>query len=216
MKHLFRILLIFLALSCCMLPAFAHVPYVERTDYSLDQPFYVWKMIEKSKAFYSWLEQNNEGFSSDIDVFTFTVREKPVNMYVELIVPDVNGFYDNFVPWYALIGPNLPTITQEVPFDIPQGYGGIIQENVLPGTPRESFYEPFGGKSYFKGPILDYNVTAPGTYYIYCWDPYEQGGDYVLVIGKGEFFGPIDIIRSIINTPYIRQNKELHLPMQFT
>lgn len=195
-----------------MLSVSAHVPYIERTDYSADQPFYVWKMIEKSKAFYAWLETDEEGFSNDVDVFMFKVGNKPINIYIELIVPDVNGVYDTFVPWYVLLGPNLPTISEDLPFEVPEGYGGVIMENVEPGTSRETFYEPFGGKSYFKGPILDLNLSESGTYYIYCWDPYEMGGDYVLVIGKGEFFGPIDIIRSIINTPYIRKNKELHLP----
>jgi len=215
MRNFFLIILVFLLLSCCFTPALSHVSYIVRSDYSIEKPFYVWKMVEKSKAFYAWLEQTDDDFSLDIDVYKITVGSRPVNIYLELIVPDVNGYYDDFVPWYAVLGPGLPEITHEVPFDIPKGYGGIIQENVPPGTTRESFYEPFGGKSYFKGPILDYNATVPGTYYIYCWDPYEQGGDYVLVIGKGEFFGPIDIIRAIINTPYIRQNKELHLPMQF-
>jgi len=46
---------------------------------------------------------------------------------------------------------------------------------------------------------------------IYCWDPYKQGGDYNLVLGKEEFFGPIDIIRSIINTIIIRRDGELHI-----
>ena len=55
-----------------------------------------------------------------------------------------------------------------------------------------------------------------GTYYIYCWDPYEQGGDYNLVLGKGESFGPIDIIRSIINTYIIRRDGELHIPEDIT
>ena len=185
----------------------AHVPYIERTDYSADDPFYVWKMIEKSKAFYCWLQG-----SDDIDAFMFNVRKRPVNIYVELIVPVANGFYQDFVPWYALIGPGLPELDQSVPFEIPEGYGGIIMENVLPGMPRETFLEPFGGKFYYKGPILDENISQPGTYYLYCWDPYEMGGDYVLVIGKGEFFGPIDIIRGLINTIIIRQDKELHVP----
>lgn len=191
--------------------ASAHVPYIERVDYSEEHPFYVWKMIEKSKAFYAWLENADET-GDDIDVFTFTVRNRPVNIYVELIVPMANGYYEDFLPWYALVGPGLPVLDQSVPFEVPDGYGGIIMENVLPGMPRETFFEPFGGKSYYKGPILDKNISRPGTYHLYCWDPYEMGGDYVLVIGKGEFFGPIDIIRGLINTVIIRQDNELHVP----
>jgi hypothetical protein len=36
-------------------------------------------------------------------------------------------------------------------------------------------------------------------------------GDYVLVVGKGEFFGPFDIIRALINTVVIRMDGELHI-----
>ena len=190
----------------------AHVPYIERKDYSEENPFFVWKLIEKSKAFYAWLENDAYQTSEDIDVYMFKVKNKPVNIYVELIVPAVEEYYENFVPWYALIGPGLPKITSELPFIVPEGYGGIIMENVEPGSVSETFYEPFGGKSYYKGPILDENISEPGTYYLYCWDPYESGGDYVLVIGKGEFFGPIDIIRGIINTIIIRRDGELHIP----
>lgn len=192
--------------------ATAHVPYIERSDYSEENPFYVWKMIEYSKAFYSWIENDNGQNGDDIDVFKFKVRNRPVNIYLELIVPVVDDIYADFVPWYALIGPGLPEINQSVPFTIPEGYGGIIMENVEPGVERDTFFEPFGGKSYYEGPVLDRNISDPGTYYIYCWDPYEMGGDYVLVIGKGEFFGPIDIIRGIINTILIRNDKEFHIP----
>jgi hypothetical protein len=210
-KKIILIITLLLTVSLVTL-ASAHVPYIERSDYTEENPYYVWKMIEKSKAFYSWLEPNQENIGDDIDVYMFKVRNKPVNIYVELIVPVVNSYYADFVPWYALIGPGLPEIQQSVPFSIPDGYGGIIMENVEPGEKRETFFEPFGGKSYYQGPILDENITEPGTYYLYCWDPYQMGGDYVLVIGKGEFFGPVDIIRGIINTVIIRRDGELHVP----
>ena len=51
--------------------ASAHVPYIERSDYSEENPIFVWKMIEKSKAFYSWLENDGENPCEDIDVFKF-------------------------------------------------------------------------------------------------------------------------------------------------
>jgi len=203
---IFFVILLFVPIT-----AVAHVPYIERTDYSEEKPFYVWKMIEKSKAFYAWLETDDQKQSHDIDVYKFTVKNKPINIYVELIVPVIEDYYQNFVPWFALVGPDLPPPVHDFPFDIPEGYGVIIEENVFPGENRSQFYEPFGGKSYYNGPILDLNISKSGSYYIYCWDPYHQGGDYVMVIGKGEFFGPIDIVRSLINTFIIRQDGELHL-----
>ena len=191
--------------------ASAHVPYIERSDYSEENPIFVWKMIEKSKAFYSWLENDGENPCKDIDVFKFKIKNNPKNVYIELIVPVFEDYYEDFVPWFALVGPNLPNPDIELPFDLPDGYGAIVKENVEPGNDRETFYEPFGGKSYYYGPILDMNISEHGTYYIYTWDPHAKGGDYVLVFGKGEFFGPIDIIRSIINTVIIRRDGELHI-----
>ena len=189
----------------------AHVPYIERIDYSEDNPFFVWKMIEKSKAFYAWLENDGVNPCNDIDVYKFQINNNPKNIYVELIVPVFEDYYKDFVPCFALVGQNLPEPEIELPFDLPDGFGVIVNENVEPGTDRETFYEPFGGKSYYFGPILDVNITEKGIYYIYCWDPYNKGGDYVLVIGKGEFFGPVDIFRAIINTNLIRRDMELHI-----
>ena len=189
----------------------AHVPYIEYRDYDIEKPKNIWKMLEYSKAYYAWLENDGVNPCEDIDAFSFRIRDKPKNVYIELIVPVVDDYYEDFVPWFALVGPGLPEPNQTLPFDIPTDYGVIVKENVEPGSERETFYEPFGGKSYYYGPIFDENISEPGKYYVYCWDPYEQGGDYVLVLGKGEFFGPIDIIRSLINTIVIRRDGELHI-----
>ena len=189
----------------------AHVPYIEYKDYAEDKPLFVWKMLEYSKAFYAWLENDGINPCQDIDAFKFKIRYKPINVYIELIVPAVDNYYEEFVPWFALVGPGLPAPNQTLPFEIPSGCGVIVKENVEPGEIRETFYEPFGGKNYYVGPVFDEILSQKGTYHIYCWDPYEQGGDYVLVLGKKEFFGPIDIIRAIINTMIIRRDGELHI-----
>jgi hypothetical protein len=168
-------------------------------------------MIEYSKAFYAWLENDGLSPCEDIDVFKFNIRNNPKLVYIELIVPVIDDFYKDFVPCFALVGPGLPEPNHTLPFSIPPGYGAVIKENYGPTEDREIFYEPFGGKWYYKGPVFEEYIDEPGTYYIYCWDPYEKGGDYVLVLGKGEFFGPIDIIRSLINTLIIRRDGEIHI-----
>jgi len=190
---------------------FAHVPYLEFQDYSNEQPFMVKKSIEQSIAVYAWLTYEPGEASTDIDEYTFTLTE-PARVYIEVIVPVCEGFYENFVPWFAFVGPGFPEPPQDLPFDIPEGYGVFLGENVAPGESRETFYEPFGGKSYYKGPIFDQLINESGTYSIYYWDPYQQGGDYVAVLGRREAFGFDDIIRAILFTPLIRLNLELHLP----
>lgn len=188
----------------------AHVPYLEHRDYSEDNPLVLRKIVTQSKAFYSWLENDGLMDCDDIDVYKFSLK-KPTVMYLEIIVPVVDDYYEDFCPWYALVGPGLPEPSQSYPFDIPDGYGIIVKENVEPGEERETFYEPFGGKSYYKGPIFEEKLDESGDYFVYCWDPYKKGGDYTLVIGNKEIWGPLDILRALIYTPLIRMDYELHI-----
>jgi len=205
----------FFLLSTCFILFFnvcvsAHVPYFEHRDYSEEKPFVVRKIVTQSKALYSWLENDVLNPCEDLDVYRFSLN-KPDVMYIEIIVPMVEDYYENFYPWYALVGPGLPEATHSLPFGIPEGYGVIVKENVETGEERETFYEPFGGKSYYKGPIFKENLEQIGQYFIYCWDPDEKGGDYTLVIGNKEIWGPLDILRAFIYTPLIRLGLELHL-----
>jgi len=210
-----RIVLLF-ALWCgflCFLPSvLAHVPYLEHRDVTAEQPFRVRKSITQSIAVYSWLQTDWTNPSTDIDVYTFTIKDQPLRIYLESIVPECDGYYANFTPWFALVGPSLPPPNQTLPFNLPEGCGVIVKEDVPSGQPREKFYEPFGGKWYYQGPRFDETINISGTYYVYYWDPYQTGGDYVAVLGYKEQFPPLDILRALINTPLIRHDYELHLP----
>lgn len=215
-KLMRRSIELFVALICTCLFLFpsvlAHVPYLERRDFSVQQPFTVRKSITQSIAVYSWLETDWVNPSTDIDVYSFTIKDQPLRIFLEVIVPVCNGFYANFTPWFALVGPGLPPPNQTLPFDLPPGYGVIVKQDVSPGTPREEFYEPFGGKSYYQGPRFDETLYMWGKYYVYYWDPYQKGGDYVAVLGYKEQFPLLDIFRALFNTPLIRRDLELHLP----
>jgi hypothetical protein len=189
--------------------ALAHVPYFEHKDFSENNPFQVRKSIEQSIAVYSWLENDGINPCDDFDVFKFDIK-KPSRVYIESIVPKFKP-YANFTPWFAVLGPNFPASSYDLPFEIPEGYGAIVKEDVEPGNPRETFFEFFGGKSYYQGPIFDKVINESGTYYVYYWDPYGYGGDYVAILGKKEMFGFTDILRALIYTPLIRLNLELHL-----
>ena len=191
----------------------AHVPYFEHNDFSEEKPFKVRKTILQSIAVYSWLETDFVNPCDDIDVYTFKVRIPKTRVYVNLIGPVCDGFYEEFVPWCALVGPGLPDPGQELPFEIPDGYGAIVMENVEPGENRTQFYEPFGGKWYYDGPELDIKVNETGKYFVYVWDPHEMGGDYTLALGKFEIWSLSDILRALIYTPMIRKGLELHIPL---
>lgn len=214
MKHSYSVIgLALLGLFLLSPPARAHVPYFEHRDFTEDAPFEIPYTIEQSIAAYAWLETDGIHPSEDVDVYAFDYPPNgmaPVRVYVELLVP-VCPSYETFVPWFALVGPGLPPPAQALPFTVPEGCGVRVFENTGPGEPRESFYEPFGDKSYYKGPIFDEILPGAGRYFLYFWDPYEQGGDYVAVIGGKEIWRPRDIVRALVFTPQIRKDQELHV-----
>jgi hypothetical protein len=185
-------------------PAVAHVPYLEDRDYSPEAPFEIPEPMEKSRAFYSWLETGE-----DIDVFAFQVNE-PVRLFAQAIVPVCQG-YEELLPWFAVVGPDLPLPDVPLPFDPPPGYGARVVENEEPWTPRETFFEPFGDKWYFDGPVFDGVLSTPGTWYLYYWNPYGIAGDYAAIVGAAEIWDPSDILRAIVYTPMIRAGEELHI-----
>jgi hypothetical protein len=206
---IYKILLSIATLSVIAVQSWAHVPYFERQDFSAKQPFTVDYSIKQSIAVYAWLKNDDPANSADIDVFIFKITE-PTDVYLEVIVPVCQG-YEEFRPWFALAGPGLPEPKTPLPFDIPPGCGIEVIENMDRGKPRDTFYEFFGGKSYYKGPVFDGNLSIPGTYFVYFWDPQQKSGDYVAVLGKKEIWKFQDIIQALRNTPLIRLNQELNV-----
>ncbi|MGC9307957.1 MAG: hypothetical protein ACP5FL_04180 [Thermoplasmatota archaeon] len=211
MTHIKRVAALSMVVLFCSsgLLAVAHVPYLERVDYTADEPFEVRRTIEQSIAVYAWLENDGVNPCTDVDVYQFSISE-PARVYLEGIVP-VCRQYQNFSPWFALVGPELPPPEYEVPFDLPEGYGAVVTPNPIPEGERGSFYEPFGGKSYYNSSVYDEVIEVSGTYYVVYWDPLEIGGDYVAILGRAEIWGLRDIIRGLLVTPLIRMDMELHV-----
>jgi len=191
-----------MALSLAVAPALAHVPYIERVDFSARRPYAVGD-VEQSRAMYAWLQAPD-----DVDYYTFEITQ-PVTLFLEALVP-VCPAYEQFLPSYAVIGPGLPPPAEPIPVELPDGYGAVVVGNLLPGEVRPTFYEPFGGKEYYAGVQFLEVVETPGAWAVIVWDPYATGGDYVLSIGKEERFSRRDILRSLVNVPYIRRDRELH------
>jgi hypothetical protein len=203
MKILISITALSLIVLCVAHPAIAHVPYIEKKDFSEEHPYVVHDSIENSKAIYAWFDTG-----TDVDVYVFVVKN-PVRVYAQALVIACPSF-ENLLPWFAVVGPGLPVPEEELPFNLPDGYGAIVVKNKNPGEPRDTFYEPFSAKTYYDGPTFDQEVSNPGQWYVYYWDPYHLGGDYVAVLGYKETFSLSDTLRSLINTPKIWFNLELH------
>jgi len=182
--------------------AWAHVPYLEDSDFSSSAPFKCPSALQ-STAVYSWLESD-----TDVDFYTLNAYTC-IAFFAELIVPVFDAYAD-FRPSMALIGPGLPEPAELLPVPLGPGEGAVVLHDA--GIePRPQFFEPFGNKSYYQGPRLELKIK-PGRYRLIYWDPEGNTGDYVAIIGKYEIWLPKDIIRAFKITPIIRAGGELHLP----
>lgn len=166
------------------------------------------RSIEQSIAVYAWLD-NDPAPCDDVDVYHFSLDEV-ARIYIEGIVP-VCEQYQNFAPWFALVGPGLPEPQHEIPFDIPEGHGAVVTPNEVPEGERGMFYEPFGGKWYYNSSVYDEVVNQSGVCHVVYWDPAGIGGDYVAILGRKEIWMPADILRGLLITPLIRLDMELHV-----
>ena len=181
MKKCFIAYFILLIIILVIYTAKAHEVFSEEKDFSQESPFVVSDSIENAKAVYARLEP-----STDIDVYAFAVT-KPVHVHARAFVPLVAGL-EQFLPNLAVAGPGLPVTEEKLPFTLPKGYGAVVVKNTPRGKKRPVFYEPFSGKEYYDAPAFDRKVTATGTWYVYYWDPYKTGGDYVAILGFREMF----------------------------
>ena len=194
-------LLVLVALVLLASYADAHVPFFELKDFDLEAPFRP-ELPEQSIAVYAWLEGPR-----DVDVYVVTLT-KETPFLAEVLVP-VHPRYETFRPAFAVIGKGLPKAPSFLPVWPLEGYGALVFLDDV-RTKRETFYEPFGGKSYYQGPRFE-RTLPPGTYAVVCWDPRHQRGDYVAVLGRKEIWRGKDMLRALRLTPQIRRGRELHL-----
>jgi hypothetical protein len=198
MRNGFMVLLVVLLSATAVQ---AHVPYLEKKDFAYWTPFRP-EMPHQSIAVYAWLESKD-----DIDYYSFKLERK-TPFLAEVLVP-VFPQYADFRPSFALIGKGLPGAPASLPVVPTKGYGALVLSDDAT-KPRKTFYEPFGGKSYYQGPRLE-RTLEPGQYALVYWDPLHRKGDYVAVIGRKEIWRAKDILRALRVTPLIRMGKELHL-----
>ena len=184
-------------------PSFAHVPYLEETDYTLQSPFVV-EDAENSKSFHSVLET-----SDDFDVYRIAVDE-PTRIYTTTNIPFC-AQYETYSVTYALIGPGLPAIdAEQLPVALPAGYGGVIVRNPVASVDeRPVFFEPYGGRLMWEGPEFMIDATAPGEYQMIVWNENGEPGDYIGVIGQLEYFGPAEISQAMQTSPKLKDGRNL-------
>jgi len=110
------------------------------------------------------------------------------DVWVQLGLPVIDRLED-YRPAMAVLGPDLPELDPAtVPFEIPEGLGGVIYPSEEPGE----FYEPFTQTSSWI--LAEDWLTMPssGTSYLVAWDPGNQTGKLWLAMGVVEDFSNVD------------------------
>ena len=67
--HIINKLILITAFTIAAAHSWAHVPYLEKNDFSAMQPFKVEYSIEQSLAIYAWLDNNHTDRLEDIDIY---------------------------------------------------------------------------------------------------------------------------------------------------
>jgi hypothetical protein len=156
--------------------AFGHYPIVEKRHdknaiIDLRDP------TVQSVAVYGRLSTPDE-----VDLYRFSAATEQ-EIPVEALVPIRRGseFFRPAVAFLTKGGDEL-----EVPFEVPDGYGGLIIP--APEGTRPTFFEPFSLERMYHGTEQKVSVKPGTVYYLAVFDPNSYMGDYSLGIGTVENF----------------------------
>jgi hypothetical protein len=180
----------------------AHVPYIEKTDYTSSTPF-VLEDVENSKSIHGALME-----SDDVDIVSITIEE-PARIYTSTNIPFCPQ-YESFAVTYALTGPGLPAPESNLPVTLPDGHGAIVVRTEFESVDdRPVFYEPFGGRLMWEGPDFAIDQAPAGEYRMIIWNESGASGNYIAVVGQKEIFGPAEIAQARRVSPQLRNGKNL-------
>lgn len=180
----------------------AHVPYLEKNDYTASAPFIV-EDVENSKSIHGALVEGD-----DIDIVSITIDE-PARIYTSTNIPFCPQ-YESFSVTYALTGPGLPAPETDLPIALPAGHGAVVVRTEFESVEdRPVFFEPFGGRLMWEGPDFAIDQAAPGEYQMIIWNESGISGNYIAVVGQKEIFGPAEIAQARRVSPQLRDGKNL-------
>jgi hypothetical protein len=159
--------------------ALAHQPFFEERDWRLNAPCQI------ADPTISTALNGTLARSGDVDWFEF--KGKPgQEVLLSLAIPQIAG-QEEFAPTIALVGPGLPQNRLPGWVRRPEGGGALVIEPA-PGA-AHSFYEPNGGRSYWRRQQARIPLPAGGTYLIAVYHPKGAVGRYTLTIGETEVQG---------------------------
>ena len=194
--------LLIVTLFCLFLlptSAFAHklIPTDgSNTDYQsaleIPDPVISWAMYEK-------LEGN--------PLFYKFEAKKDDRLFSSIVIPKLDGL-ENFAPSLVLIGPEIylelvdeiqiMNTNKNFDYPIPDGYVAYVFD--FNGSfPSKEFYEPFGQITYWERQEINFELEAPGTYYMAVFDKNGANGKLALAIGYVEDFSGNDFVTVLPN-----------------
>jgi len=180
--------------------AWPHIPVVGVTGNNSPSAAF---QIPRSQI--SWAIYANLNAACEVDYYSFELKA-PGKTKITILTPFLPE-YEDFYPAFAVIGPGLPLPKGKMPFELPPGYGAVVQAGA-PVKPRPVFYEPFSRKQYYQGfPEFNQELTRPGTYYIAVWDPAGGYGAYILGYGEKEGFTLKDWVNTFKVLSVIKSDK---------
>lgn len=139
---------------------------------------------EISWAIYGELTEEN-------DVYFYKVEgKKGMDLYVQMTIPKIKG-NENFTPTIGVLGKEFEKTKDELPFEVPEGYGVKIIE---PTEVKRDFFEPFTQTNYLMRQEETIKLKNDDTYYIAVYDKEKRSGKYTLAVGKEEEFGMKDAL----------------------
>ncbi|MFA6325033.1 MAG: hypothetical protein WCX46_02285, partial [Candidatus Paceibacterota bacterium] len=145
---------------------------------------------EISKAYYAQLDGEPQFYSIKSEV--------PFDLYVNILVPDIEGQKTDVVAYILKINETSNEIIK-----------------VLDGTDFEwkKFFEPFGYDSYLMGP--EYKILVEAGEYEVQVTSENYDTKYSLAIGEKENFNVSEIINAVSLIPQIKSNFFNEIPISF-
>jgi hypothetical protein len=169
-----------------VLPAAAHQPFFEDSDFTAQKPGSV-KDPTVSTALYATLDSRR-----DVDYVTFDGK-RGQSILVGITIPAIAG-QEHFTPTVAVMGPGLAG--GKLPRQVaqpqnPNGAGAPVGAVVWPAPPGPAavFFEPFSRTSYWERQEDRVVLPEDGRYTVAVWSDSGATGRYTLVVGDREVFG---------------------------
>lgn len=112
---------------------------------------------------------------------------------------EINSETD-FLLYLNILAPDLESARTD--FYAELFYEGVVFFT-LDSDKWEKFYEFFGGDNYLQGPEFE-RIVRKGTYLIKISNP-DNAGKYALAVGKLDSFPPMEVLKTFIALPKLKQ-----------